>query len=126
MPLTPARDGVYSASLDTILASAARTATGQSSEFRSFTASAIVIEVNVTAASGTTPTLDVDLQDTFDGTNWHKVSDVNAADITTTGLTVKRINLRDNPCTDRLRINFTIGGTTPSFTFTVKAYTIRD
>ena len=49
MPLTPARDGVYSASLDTILASAARTATGQSSEFRSFSATAIVIEVYVTA-----------------------------------------------------------------------------
>lgn len=126
MPLSIAREGSFEFSTDELLASAARTASGQSDQYATYgPVTAVVIEVNVTAVSGTTPTLDVDLEDTFDGTTWNKVSDINAADITATGVTVKRINLRDTPCTNRLRIKYTIGGTTPSFTFTVKAHFIR-
>ncbi len=126
MPLSLARGGNFDSSQDVLLPSAARTVTGTSDQFTvGGVVTALVVEINVTAASGTTPTLDVDVEDTFDGTNWNKVTDVNAANITTTGRTVKRINLIDNPCTNRLRLNYTIGGTTPSFTFTVNAYFIR-
>jgi len=126
MPLTPAREGIYEFSTEELLASAARTASGQSDQFHlGGVATAMVIEISATAVSGTVPTLDVDLEDTFDGTNWNKVVDVNAADITATGRTVKRFNVLDTPTTNRLRLNYTIGGTTPSFTFSVKAYLIR-
>ena len=126
MPLTIAREGVQSTANDLVLPSAAYTATGQSEQYSTYgPITAMVVEINVTAASGTTPTLDVDIEDSFDGTTWNKVSDINAANITTTGVTVKRINLIDNPCTDRLRFKYTIGGTTPSFTFTVKVFAIR-
>lgn len=125
MPLSNAMRPLES-STEEWLPSAARTASGKSAEF--FTngpVTAIVIEVRVTASSGTTPTLDIDLEDTFDSTNWNKVSDINASNLTTTGTTVKRINLIDTPTTGKLRLNYTIGGTTPSFTFVAKVHLIR-
>lgn len=126
MPLSIAREGFYDSSQDEPLASAARTASGQSDQFNvGGIASGMVVEILVTAASGTSPTLDLDLEDSFDGTTWHKVVDVNAANITAVGNTIKRINLRDTPTTNRLRLNYTIGGTTPSFTFSVRTYTTR-
>ena len=125
MPLPIAREGSHATSTDTLLSSAARTASGTSDQYHAPGVTALVIEINVTAASGTTPTLDVDLEDSFDGTTWNKVSDVNAANITTTGVTIKRLNLVDTPSTGRLRVGYTVGGTTPSFTFTVKVHAIR-
>lgn len=126
MPLSLTRSGIFEASQDELLPSAARTASGQSDQFNvGGYASAAVIEIQVTAASGTSPTLDVDLEDTFDGTNWNKVTDINSAAITAAGVTVVRLNLADTPTTNRLRLNYTVGGTTPSFTFSVKAYFIR-
>lgn len=127
MPLPPARDGLFSTSLDVIQASAAQTTNGSATPFwTGGCITGIVIEVRVTAASGTTPQLNLFLEDTFDGTNWNQVAAINAAAITTTGATVKRLNLRDNPTTDNLRVSWTITGTTPSFTFSVKAFLDRD
>lgn len=126
MPLPIALTGVYASSTDIILAEAARTTSGTSNQIATYgPVTAVVVEVRVTSATGTSPTLDVDLEDTFDGTNWNKVSDINAADITATGTTVKRINLLDTPTTERLRLSYTIGGTSPSFTFSVKVHLIR-
>lgn len=126
MPLPiPARQSFESSS-DIVSASAAHTASGASDIISTNgVISAIIIEINVTARSGTTPTLDVDLEDTFDDAQWNKVSDVNASDITATGVTVKRINLADTPVTNRLRLKYTVGGTTPSFTFVAKVHLIR-
>lgn len=125
MPL-PTNETVNDTSTDELLASAARTATGQSSSYgTSGRVVAMVVQVNVTAVSGTTPTLDVDLEDSFDGVIWNKVSDINASNITATGTTVARLNLTATPATRLLRVKYTIGGTTPSFTFSVNAHTIR-
>jgi hypothetical protein len=73
--------------------------------------------VNVTAASGTTPTLDVVLEDSVDGVTW---TTVNVADpvIQKTGVAVQAVNV-ESPFADRLRVRWTVGGTTPSFTFAV-------
>ena len=125
MPLPIAREGSAVTSTDTLLESAARTASGASDQYDALAVAAIVVEINVTAVSGTSPTLDVDLEDSFDGTTWNKVADVNAADITAIGVTVKRLNLVDTPATGRLRIKYTVGGTNPSFTFTAKVHAIR-
>lgn len=126
MPLPPARDGHFATSLDVVEASAAHTASGATVFTSGGSVTSIVIELRVTAVSGTTPQLNVSLDDTFDGTNWNQVAAVNAAAITAAGTTVKRINLRDTPVTDQLRISWTISGTTPSFTFGVKVYLDRD
>lgn len=124
MPL-PITDG-FASSHDTLLASAARTTSGQSPEvFARGPVTGLVIEVNVSALSGTSPSLTLDLEDTFDGSTWNKVADVDSAAITATGVTVKRVDLRGTPCTERLRVNYTIAGTSPSVTFSVKAYLVR-
>lgn len=72
--------------------------------------------VNVTAASGTTPTLvvRVQLQDPV-GLGWVDLPGAATASITATGLTL--LTVTNLPRTYRLA--WTIGGTTPSFTFSV-------
>lgn len=126
MPLPAARDGLFATSLDTVVASGAQTTSGSQVFTSGGSVTSIVIEVLVTAVSGTTPQLNLSLDDTFDGTNWNAVAAINGSAITAAGTTVKRINLRDTPVTDTLRISWTISGTTPSFTFGVKVFMDRD
>jgi hypothetical protein len=71
-------------------------------------------QLNVTAASGTSPTLDVVVEDTLDGTNWNTVGTF--AQRTAAGRQVIDIT---SPFSGRLRVRWTIGGTAPSFTFSV-------
>lgn len=98
--------------------SAARTASGDSGARTGFEhASTLRAQLNVTAASGTSPTLDVVLEDTLDGTNWNVVGTF--AQKVGPGREVINVTA---PFTDRLRARWTLGGTTPSFTFTVDVY----
>lgn len=100
---------------ETVVSSAARTVTGNSSTLSGYgTIKQLRAQLNVTAASGTTPTLDVLIQDSLDGTNWNTIGTF--AQKTTTAREVINIT---TPFADRVRILYTIGGTTPSFTFDV-------
>ncbi|RSN13745.1 hypothetical protein DMH25_08110 [Streptomyces sp. WAC 01325] len=99
-------------------ASAARTASGNSGELSGFGDwSRFRAQLNVTAASGTTPTLDVVIEDSFDGAVWNQV----AAFTQKTATGVQALDVT-GMFTDRLRVRWTIGGTTPSFTFDVKLH----
>lgn len=71
----------------------------------------------VTAASGTTPTLDLKIQDSADDVTYN---DVGLAFTQATGVTSERKSL-DFPLRKYVRAVATIGGTTPSFTYSVKA-----
>lgn len=100
----------------TIVASAARTASGNGDAVAT-NANSINLLVNVSAASGTTPTLDLKLQYSHDGgTTW---GDAETSDtftqITTTKVVAKRFDVKG----PHYRVVWTIGGTTPSFTFSV-------
>ncbi len=105
-------DGVFVDSRDvTLHPSAARTATGNGSvveetgERRTLSLSLVV-----TAASGTSPTLDVTVQTSADGSTWYSAGSF--AQLTATGSERKTFAL------DRyVRLRWVIGGTTPSFTF---------
>jgi hypothetical protein len=111
MPKLGANPGVT----ETLVASAARTASGDSGPLIGWgVPSAARVQLDVTAASGT---LDVVVEDTIDGTNWNVAGTF--AQKAAIGREV--INLA-TPFTDRLRVRWTIGGTTPSFTFSVMAY----
>lgn len=93
-------------------------ASGQSAPIGGFVgATRAVVQLHVTSAAGVTPTLDAVLEDTIDGTNWNTVATF--AQATAAGRSVQRISA---PFTDRLRVRYTIGGTTPSFTFSVQIY----
>lgn len=101
-----------------IVTSAARTATGDSTLLTGYgPAKVIRAQLDVTAVAGTTPTLDVVIEDTVDGTNFNTIGTF--AQKTTSGREVINITV---PFSDRLRIRWTVGGVTPSFTFSVKWY----
>ena len=101
---------------ETPVASAARTATGNSGALPGYgPASSIRAQLNVTAASGTSPTLNVIIEDSVDGgSNWNTIGTF--AQRTGTGREVINVT---TPFGDQLRVTWTIGGTTPSFTFAV-------
>lgn len=100
---------------DTLHASAARTATGNGSTVH-ITGDSGVMFIDCSAASGTTPTLDVKLQgyDPISG-NWFDTGD-SFTQLTTTGS--ERVEVASLPDAD-VRVVYTIGGTSPSFTFSV-------
>ena len=106
------------ASTVTLLASAARTATVTGTAVKGLSAERLlVMQLNVSAASGTSPTLDVVVQDTVDGSNWNTIATFAQA----TAVTREVIRLT-TAFTDQLRVVGTIGGTTPVFIFGVLAW----
>ena len=129
----------------TLLASAARTVSGNSGAitFADARFDDIIFEVDVSAASGTTPTLDLYIQQTLDGTNYIDVAhftQITAALTNRARLVVKRGNVTDAIkegigdatatagalglalLTEKGRIKWVVGGTTPSFTFSITSY----
>lgn len=111
---------------ETLLASGARTATGTGSAVCGFGRyEKFAFQLDVTAASGTTPTLDVKVQHSIDGgTNWFDL--VSFTQKTAAGEELKAEAEVEGATAeaygDCFRVSYTIGGTTPSFTFSVKAY----
>ncbi|HEX8091835.1 MAG TPA: hypothetical protein VF762_23480 [Blastocatellia bacterium] len=99
--------------------SAARTATATSSTFTVGNVDNLVGYESVTAASGTTPTLDVKVQDTPDGgTLWFDIAGMTHTQATGATTEVKSATRK---FATKIRVVATIAGTTPSFTF---SYTI--
>lgn len=115
----PGRPNVQSPGVtDELVPSAARTANGDSGPQAGYGASSMLrAQLDVTAASGTTPNLTAFIEDTLDGANWNVVGTFTAK--TAAGREV--INVAGG-FTDTLRVRWVITGTTPSFTFSVKVY----
>jgi hypothetical protein len=116
----PATNRGSSGQTDVLVASAARTTTGNSGPLGpGFGAiSTMRVQLNVTAASGTTPSLAVLVEDSLDGTNWNTIGTFAAK--TTAAREVINVSA---PFTDTVRVSWVVSGTTPSFTFDVSAYT---
>ncbi len=96
---------------------AARSASGDSGELPSRSYQSIRAQLVVTAASGVTPTLDVVIEDTLDGANWTTVgtfTQKSAAGAETITISA--------PVSPYLRVRWTMGGASPSFTFGVDLY----
>lgn len=108
-------------STDATVASAARTATGTGTAFSTAEIDSLSATLVITAASGTTPTLDLTLETTADGTNYYTAGTFPQQ--TTTNAGISRV-VGDLGATSRWK--WTIGGTTPSFTFSVSATADRD
>lgn len=98
------------------VASAARTASGSTAALDGYGGAATLrAQLNVTAASGTTPTLNVIIEDSVDGgVTWNTVGTFTQK----TAVSREVINIT-NPFGRLLRVSWTIAGTTPSFTFAV-------
>lgn len=112
-----------------LFSSAARTATANSSDISDYNNSGGFFFLNVTAASGTTPTLDIKIQAKCNLTGIY--TDIPGAAFTqktttttdmlvlATGATVSANKAVSHPLPTHFRAVATIGGTTPSFTFSL-------
>ena len=111
------------------IASAARTVTFNSEDFCDLNNSSGLFFLNITAASGTTPTLDIKIQNKCQATGIYYAitgasfaqktaagTDFIAIDPALTSSANKAISQILGPC---FRAVCTIGGTTPSFTFSL-------
>jgi len=91
------------------------TTSGNTNDIDVSTISAIELELKVTAASGTSPTLDVYIEGKFEATGDYKTL-ASQTGITSTGTWFFTLN----PLIYRyIRVRWVVGGTNPSFTFTV-------
>lgn len=119
----------------TVLASAARTATLNSADQVNYDARGVRIFLDISAVSGTSPTLDVKLQskDALSGVYVDDPGSVFAQKTATgtdeltvyPGVTTSANRARSAPLPRTWRVVCTIGGTTPSFTFSVGASYIK-
>ncbi len=98
--------------------SGARTVTGEGSVIDLEKTKELLVTLDVTAASGTTPVLDVKLQHSPDGSKWSDLSTV-FAQKTTVSREVKVFTQFHR----FIKVVYTIGGTSPSFTFSMEATT---
>ncbi len=96
-------------------ASATQTASGTGTAFNVAGAKKLDATLTISARSGTTPTLDVALETTVDGTNWYTVAAFPQKNAT--GSDARAFGTLGKQC----RWKWTITGTTPSFTFAITA-----
>lgn len=112
MPERPIQDYVE----EDLAPSAARTASDNSSEFTGYgRASTLRAQLDVTAVSGTGPTLDVLIEDSVDGANWNTIGTFAQK----SAVSREVINI-SSVFADRIRARWSVGGTLPSFTFSVR------
>jgi hypothetical protein len=102
----------------TVVDSAERTESGNSGALTAGMARSVSLLVDVTAVAGT-PTLDVSVEWSHDGTTWAAAETPDAfTQLTAAGTVVKSFTAQ-GPV---YRIVWTIAGTTPSFTFSISEY----
>lgn len=126
--------------------SAARTVSGTGDAQTRGGLGRFLIQLDCTAASGTTPTLNVYIQTTVDGTNWQDVGSF--TQVTVAARRFMRIvagglipgvveepqkdaslaagSVESGPLGKQIRAKYVIAGTTPSFTFAVDAFAEED
>jgi len=110
------------------VASAARTTSSQTSAiFFGSAPETINLFVDVTAVSGTSPSLTVSLEVSPDGgTTWYEAKAGAALTAVGKQTIVATVYDTDVPLTSLYRIKWAITGTTPSLTFSVDTYTTRN
>lgn len=97
--------------------SLAITASGTSANFATSNFTSLFASINVTAVSGTAPTLTVSLQMQDANANWFTLA--TTPTISANGIYVLAVGpglINNYPIMNTARLSWTIGGTTPSFT----------
>jgi len=100
---------------------AARSATGQTSgiDLKDYDGD-VVFLLDSAAGTGTSPTLDVTIEDSADDSSFAAITDAAFTQVTGTASAQKLVVNKDS-ARRYVRVKYTIGGTTPSFTFSVNA-----
>lgn len=99
--------------------SGARTVSASGATFEMGGNTNLRLDLDVTAASGTTPTLDATVQTSKDGATWRTLGTFAQK----TAISAERKSF--GGCDRFARIIWTIGGTTPSFTFSVSGEALQ-
>lgn len=113
----------------TIKTSGAETANTTHNTVQTGPAGAVVLTVAVTAASGTTPTLSIVVEGSVDGSTWFTLGTigtnyaVGSSVTAVTNFTAAATTLASFSATEYVRTRSVVGGTTPSFTYSVVAQT---
>lgn len=103
----------------TLAASSARTTSGTSSSL-GVAGQTLALQVVVTAASGTTPSMALSVQWSNDGSTWSAADPIDSMTaLTAVGSAVKAFSAK----AAYARVSWAITGTTPSFTFSISGYT---
>lgn len=105
--------------------SAARTATanGTSVDLQQYSGDVAVV-LDSSAGTGTSPTLDVKLQDSADNSSFADIAGATFTQVTGTA-SRQKIVINKDAARRYVRPVATIGGTTPSFTFSVNALAVN-
>lgn len=108
----------FTRQLVTVKTSGATTTTGQTAGFPCGYQSTLDVFVDVTAASGTTPSLTVNVEWSYDNATWFAADTADSfTAITAATKKVKEFAVKGNYA----RLNYTISGTTPSLTWAATA-----
>jgi hypothetical protein len=109
---------IYSKKYTTIQASAAKTTTFQTVSFDEGSHDKIAVMINATVVTGTGPSMTVNVEWSNDNVTWYSADPVDAfTPITAAATKVKIFDVKGLYG----RLNCTISGTTPSFTFAAYA-----
>lgn len=104
----------------TLLAASTETASGAGAGVAVGTLRELLVVLNVTAASGTSPSLTVEIDSSVDGgTTWVKLQTFAA--VTAVGVAQISLGAPSAAFGNLIRASWTVSGTTPSFTFSVLA-----
>lgn len=100
---------------------AARTATGQTSgiDLQTYDGD-VVFLLDSAAGTGTSPTLDVTIEDSADNSSFAAITGAAFTQVTGTASAQKLVVNKDS-ARRYVRVKYTIAGTSPSFTFSVNA-----
>lgn len=106
--------------------SAARTATanGTGVDLQQYSGDVAVL-LDSAAGTGTSPTLDVKLQDSADNSTFADISGATFTQVTSAAAAQEKIVINKDAARRYVRAVATIGGTSPSFTFSVNAVGIK-
>jgi hypothetical protein len=97
-----------------ILELSTRNTNGNSGNIQAAGGESIRAQLNISSVSGTTPTLNVLIEDTLDGTNFNTI----AAFAQKTAAAREVLNV-STPFSETLRVSWTIAGAGASFSFSV-------
>ena len=100
---------------------AARTSTGQTSgiDLKNYDGD-VVFLLDSAAGTGTSPTLDVTIEDSADNSSFAAITGAAFTQVVDAASAQKLVVNKDS-ARRYVRVKYTVGGTTPSFTFSVNA-----
>tara|TARA_B100000212_G_scaffold107915_1_gene80210 strand:- start:936 stop:1316 length:381 start_codon:yes stop_codon:yes gene_type:complete len=107
------------------VATGEKTATGNGSsvDFKGYEGDILFI-LDSAAGGGSSPTLDVTIEDSADNSTFGALSGAAFSQVTGTA-SVQKLSISADECKRYIRVKYTIGGSSPTFTFSVNGLGLK-